>query len=450
MATYWLPSSTGYYDTDNSYVKYRIRIVEGTYDSYSRQIPITVTAYFYRTNSGYTTDYTHTLYYKINGTEYSFSNDYGSYKITSSGIYMNSKTVNIPVNSDGTVGATIYCKYTGTNSGSMKTSYNGGYISLTTQVKSSYTVTYNGNGGLYNGSNTWSNTATYNQSYYVYNNDNFFVRDGYKFIGWIDQNGTDWGIGDYDWTWTYNYDVTLYAQWELNSLSQTIMARYQKPDGTYTGYTQVYFSEYNQGQTCSWSFVETDEYHSASISFTVGSTSVTKYVDIKRKKYTVSYHANGGSVAPSTQSFYYGSNFRLTDQRPTRSGYKFLGWAYTANTSEYLYQQGNKYPSTDTSCPTLYAVWSKRKMSDTYLYDTGKCVFTEFVESDSFELHETGAVCANLFSEKTLTESQFEIGLEFIASELSEIHFEEHTLTDEKGNFLTDENGYRLIISEEV
>ncbi|MGN0451622.1 MAG: InlB B-repeat-containing protein [Acutalibacteraceae bacterium] len=98
-------------------------------------------------------------------------------------------------------------------------------------IPNTYNITYNGNGGTYYGSSTWSNTASYGESYYVYDNTNFFVRPGYTFNGWIDQNGVDWHMGDYYWTWSYDYDVTLYAQWVPNSYTVT----YSGNGGTYAG-----------------------------------------------------------------------------------------------------------------------------------------------------------------------------------------------------------------------
>ena len=94
-----------------------------------------------------------------------------------------------------------------------------GSFTLKAQWKAnSYTITYNGNGGLYNGSSTWSNTAKYNENYTTYSNDNFFVRNGYTFKGWntkADGSGTDWtGWINKPWQWSYDYNVTLYAQWK--------------------------------------------------------------------------------------------------------------------------------------------------------------------------------------------------------------------------------------------
>lgn len=109
------------------------------------------------------------------------------------------------------------------------TSYNAGAkytadakVTLYAQWKANeYKVTYHGNGGLYNGSETWvdTNKAVYGKSYKTWSNDNFFVRDGYTFIGWNEKadgsSTADWtSYINKDWTWTYTSDVTLYAQWE--------------------------------------------------------------------------------------------------------------------------------------------------------------------------------------------------------------------------------------------
>ncbi len=88
-----------------------------------------------------------------------------------------------------------------------------------------YTVTYNGNGGTYNGSETWVDPtkAVYERSYYIHSNNNFFVRPGYTFAGWnekADGSGVDWtaDMGTH-WTWYYTKSVTLYAQWKANVLT---------------------------------------------------------------------------------------------------------------------------------------------------------------------------------------------------------------------------------------
>lgn len=56
-----------------------------------------------------------------------------------------------------------------------------------------YTVTYDGNGGTYNGAKTWSEKVVYNAQYKTW--ENFFDRPGFTFIGWnesADGTGVDW------------------------------------------------------------------------------------------------------------------------------------------------------------------------------------------------------------------------------------------------------------------
>lgn len=89
------------FSTSNNYVKYMISVVEGTQDVINNNTKVTVTVHFYRTNTGYTTYGTGTVYCRIDGTLYSekvTSDD----RITAGGINLFSKTVTIPHNSDGT------------------------------------------------------------------------------------------------------------------------------------------------------------------------------------------------------------------------------------------------------------------------------------------------------------------------------------------------------------
>lgn len=73
-----------------------------------------------------------------------------------------------------------------------------------------------------------------------------------------------------------------------------------------------------------------------------------------KRTYTVSYNANGGSGAPSSQTKTYGVNLTLSSTVPTRAGYAFKGWA-TSSTGAVAYQAGGTY--TANSAVTLYAVW---------------------------------------------------------------------------------------------
>lgn len=86
-------------------------------------------------------------------------------------------------------------------------------------------------------------------------------------------------------------------------------------------------------------------------------TSAVCPITVKNATYTIKYHANGGSGAPSAQTKTYGTPIRVSDVVPQREGYIFKGWATssTATTSEYV--MGDKYKSEESI--TLYAVWQK-------------------------------------------------------------------------------------------
>lgn len=80
----------------------------------------------------------------------------------------------------------------------------------------------------------------------------------------------------------------------------------------------------------------------------------TSYTIPALAKYTVSYNANGGSGAPSSQSKYYGKTLTLSSTKPTRTGYTFKGWA-TSSSGSVAYASGASY--TANASATLYAVW---------------------------------------------------------------------------------------------
>lgn len=77
------------------------------------------------------------------------------------------------------------------------------------------------------------------------------------------------------------------------------------------------------------------------------------------RRYTVTYDANGGTGAPSSQTFLLGSKLEISSKKPTRTGYIFQGWATASNSSTVSYKAGSSYKL--SSGKTLYAVWSTCK-----------------------------------------------------------------------------------------
>ena len=79
--------------------------------------------------------------------------------------------------------------------------------------------------------------------------------------------------------------------------------------------------------------------------------------------YTISYNANGGSGAPSSQTKTHGVSLTLSSTKPTRSGYTFTGWNTKANGTGTSYSAGGSY--TVNASVTLYAQW---KVNHTHSY----------------------------------------------------------------------------------
>lgn len=73
--------------------------------------------------------------------------------------------------------------------------------------------------------------------------------------------------------------------------------------------------------------------------------------------YTVSYNANGGSGAPSSQTKTTGQSITLSSTKPTRSGYTFKCWNTKADGTGTNYYSGGSY-SADANL-TLYAQWTE-------------------------------------------------------------------------------------------
>lgn len=86
--------------TTNDKIKYTITITQNSQSVANNNSNVTVSVRFYRTNTGYTSYGTGTVYCKINGTTYSEAVTPDD-KITSSGIVLFTKTLNIAHNADG-------------------------------------------------------------------------------------------------------------------------------------------------------------------------------------------------------------------------------------------------------------------------------------------------------------------------------------------------------------
>ena len=205
-------------------------------------------------------------------------------------------------------------------------------------------------------------------------------RTGYTFLGWSTSSTATTATYSPGDTYTNNGRVTLYAVWA----SKTYTISYDANGGggapgsqrkthdikiliptvepVRNGYT---FLGWGVSRTSTSPTYQPGEWYYSNISRTLYAV----WQKNAPTSYTVSYDANGGSGAPSSQTKTKDVTLTLSSTKPTRSGYTFLGWATSAGATSASYQPGGSY--TANASITLYAVWSCNHASTKTVWDTG-------------------------------------------------------------------------------
>jgi uncharacterized repeat protein (TIGR02543 family) len=99
----------------------------------------------------------------------------------------------------------------------------------------------------------------------------------------------------------------------------------------------------------------TGTYYASGASYTTNA-GATLYAQWTPNTYTVSYDANGGTGAPTSQSKTHDVTLTLTLSTPTRTGYTFSLWNTAANGTGTYYASGGSYAT--NAAATLYAQWT--------------------------------------------------------------------------------------------
>ena len=285
------------------------------------------------------------------------------------------------------------------------------YAVWESNAPSTYTVSYNANGG--SGAPA-SQTKTHGVTLTL--SSSRPTRSGYSFLGWSTSSSASSASYSAGGSYTANASATLYAVWSCNHPSTTrkyvtncdwedrcVNCGHVMSSGTthssynYGNWEYYSTTQHRRTKSCIYGDYSTYEYASHSkttkyekysssqhkcysycsgCSSNVGSesyeahtlTSTTSggktvstcskcgYSTETVQSYTVSYNANGGSGAPASQTKTHGVTLTLSSTRPTRSGYSFLGWSTSSSASSASYSAGGSY--TANSSVTLYAVWS--------------------------------------------------------------------------------------------
>lgn len=84
-------------------------------------------------------------------------------------------------------------------------------------------------------------------------------------------------------------------------------------------------------------------------------TASVSYTIPAKTSYKITFNANGGTGAPSSQTKWHGTTLTLSSTKPTRSGYTFLGWSTSSSATSASYSAGGSY--TTNASVVLYAIW---------------------------------------------------------------------------------------------
>ena len=246
-----------------------------------------------------------------------------------------------------------------------------------------WTITYNANGGM---NAPPSQTANVGQSITITSSKP--TRNGYTFLGWSTWSGATEPETAYTPGYSYmsDYNLTLYAVWRKNQTTQySLSFSLQGGNGTFNPLYGEYGNRvqipYTKPTKTGYTFLGWATYVGGSASYQPGEYytlygNMTFYAVWKQnvvKTWSIIYNANGGTNAPEKQTANVGQSIIITQDKPIRSGYTFLGWStwYGATEPETAYTPGYSYKSEyDT---TLYAVWRevpKKTFTITYNKNT--------------------------------------------------------------------------------
>lgn len=243
-----------------------------------------------------------------------------------------------------------------------------------------YSIIYNANGGT---GAPGIQTATVGQATTLSKVKP--TRAGYTFLGWSsNQNAASvqYAAGA---SFTGNSNSTLYAVWKQiqsptptptpTPIVQTITITFDANGGTgapnsVTGEVNKIVLPATKPTRTGFAFLGWNESktansasHQPGAKFS-GTSSTTLYAIWRQQTVVVTFDANGGTNAPTTQNPALGQTFTLSTKTPTRSGYIFLGWGTDRNAKEAKYTPGSQLSFNSDVC--LFAIWERELRTITF------------------------------------------------------------------------------------
>lgn len=241
--------------------------------------------------------------------------------------------------------------------------------------ENTYTISYNANGG--SGAPSSQTKAHFTPLTLSTQQPR---RTGYTFLGWSTSASATTASYRPGATFSANGNTTLYAVWSTKTYSITFNANggfggptsqtkyhgikllLSSIEPTRSGYT---FLGWGVSSSSTSPTYQPGDWYNSNVSRTLYAV----WQKNAPTSYTVSYNANGGSGAPSSQMKTKDVTLTLSSTKPTRSGYTFLGWATSSSATSAAYQPGGSYAA--NASITLYAVWSCNHASTKTVWDTG-------------------------------------------------------------------------------
>lgn len=302
----------------------------------------------------------------------------GSATLSKTGWYADNGWIDLGWKNPGTtISLSMTANYTGGSGTKYKSTVSKSYTVPTLY----WTVSYNANGG----SGAPANQTKYRDKTLTLSSTKP-TREGYSFVGWATSSTATSASYAAGGSYTSNAALTLYAVWSVN---KTCTISYDANGGENAPLVQ----SHTYDTTSTLSSVKPTRYGYTFLGWATTSTAtvveydpsdsyinndfedgdvITLYAVWKKiPTCEIVYDTNGGAGNMTSQTHIYGTTSTISDERPTRDGFRFLGWSDKSYSSKARYLVGGLYTNndfTDGDVVTLYAVW--RKIINVYIQIT--------------------------------------------------------------------------------
>ena len=238
---------------------------------------------------------------------------------------------------------------------------NGGYVIASKHYPEKNLVLDMYNGDTVDGTNaiTWQRKNSSNQIWAIYTGSESQLSSPFLFIDEIQP-----GKISFNWTEVYGEN-----QYNLRVYKDSISS------------SNLYYSRSNVKAASVLTFSSPGKYIAVLDAVNYYQTKSSNNVTFTVNCNTITYNANGGSGAPSTQTKTTGQSIALSSTKPIRSGYTFKCWNTKADGTGTNYYPGGTYSA--NANVTLYAQWTanKKNFKVTYNANGGSSIIPyEYVE----------------------------------------------------------------------